>query len=61
MLVSLADVPPPIVGQGAACGVQVLGAAALAALLADAGIGVVRAAMAVEYLDDELLESLVEP
>jgi hypothetical protein len=60
MIVSLADVPPAETSQGAAAGVQVLGGAALAALLADAGVGVVTTAVAVEYLDDDLLDSLVE-
>ena len=61
MLVSLADVPAAVAAQGAAAGVQILGGAELAGLLAEAGIGVVRAAVTVEYLDDDLLESLTEP
>lgn len=61
MLVSMTDVPPAVATLGSAAGVQILGVAELANLLAEAGVGVVRAAVAVEYLDDDLLESLTDP
>jgi HB1/ASXL restriction endonuclease-like protein with HTH domain len=57
---TVGEVSPALLAHGAAAGVQVLGGADLCDLLCDTGVGVVRAAVPVAYLDDDLLLGLGE-
>jgi len=60
MLATVADVPPGLMAEGSAAGVQLLGGADLCDLLIEAGVGVVRTTVPVSYLDDDLLGGLSE-